>query len=78
MGNLHADREEIVRLFTEKLKAKEIRFQGIEDIFPPDIEQILEGYWNKELGRLVYPVPEMKLVLGELRHDLQWLERQWM
>ena len=73
MGEQEVDRAELARLFVEKLKAKEIRWNGLQDIFPSDLEVILAGYWEKELGRLVWPIPEMSTVLGQLKADLGWL-----
>lgn len=74
MGGLKVDRAEIARLFAGKLKVKEVRWHGMRDLFPTDLHAILAGYWEKELGRLVWPVPEMDCVLKELRASLGWLE----
>jgi hypothetical protein len=30
-----------------------------------------QGYWDRELGRLIYPVPEMGMVIDELKEDLR-------
>ena len=67
------DQAKVAKLFPEKLKTKGVRWQGLQDIFPPDLSAVLSGYWDKELGRLVYPVPEMKDVISQLRADLGWL-----
>lgn len=64
---------ELARLFVKKLKAKGIKWKGFQDIFPPDLETTLSGYWEKELGRLVWPVPKMSNVLKQLRRRLNWL-----
>jgi hypothetical protein len=61
------------RLFLKKLKTKGIEWNGLQDLFPPDLEVVLEGYWGKELGRLVHPVPEMSIVLRQLKISLDWL-----
>jgi predicted nucleotidyltransferase component of viral defense system len=73
MGELEVDRNEVSRLFAGKLKVKGIRWRGLQDVFPRDLGAILAGYWEKELGRLVWPVPEMDAVLGELKSALAWL-----
>jgi len=72
--NLHLDRTVITRLFREKLKVKEIEWDGLVGIFPDNIDELLKGYWERELGRLVQPVPDMETVLEKLKQELQWLE----
>jgi predicted nucleotidyltransferase component of viral defense system len=76
MTGLQVDRPEIARLFAEKLRTKGLKWNGLQDAFPAGLEAILAGYWEKELGRLVWPIPEMGKVLGELRAGLGWLESQ--
>jgi predicted nucleotidyltransferase component of viral defense system len=75
---LHLDvkRAKLKRLFLEKCKYKGIEFRDIQQIFPPDIEDVLAGYWERELGRLVNPVPSLDLVLRELRGMLAFLGQQ--
>jgi predicted nucleotidyltransferase component of viral defense system len=73
MGGQEIDQAELARLFVKKLKAKGLKWHGLQDVFPSDLEAILSGYWEKELGRLVWPVPEMNDVLGQLRANLGWL-----
>lgn len=73
MCQLKVDRKRVAGLFANKLVIKGITFGGLADVFPPDIADVLSGYWQKELGRLVHPVPEMETVLGELRERLAWL-----
>lgn len=63
----------VAKFFVKKLKAKEIKWNGPQDVFPPDLQTIFEGYWEKELGRLVWPVPEMNSVLAQLKTSLNWL-----
>jgi hypothetical protein len=73
MGQVQVDKTEVARLFAGKLKVKGIRWNGLQDVFPPDLEITLAGYWEKELGRLVYPVPAMNTVLEQLKGTLRWL-----
>jgi len=75
MSEHKIDQSELARLFVEKLKAKGIQWNGLQDMLPPDLEGILSGYWEKELGRLVWPVPDMSKVLGQLRANLKWLNK---
>ena len=73
MTEQKVDKAQVARLFVEKLRNVGIKWNGLQDVFPPDIELILAGYWEKELGRLVWPVPEMSKVLVRLKADLIWL-----
>ena len=65
---------ELGHLFVEKLKVKGIKWNGFQDIFPSDLETTLAGYWEKELGRLVWPVPKMHSILKQLKDSLNWLD----
>lgn len=73
MTQQNVEQARLARLFAEKLKAKDIRWGGLKDVFPSDLEAVLSGYWEKELGRLVWPVPEMGDVIRQLRKGLGWL-----
>ena len=68
------DKKKVRELFLEKCKIKEIQFNGIDEIFPDDIAGILMPYWNKELGRLLNPLPDPETVLSELKTKLNFLE----
>jgi predicted nucleotidyltransferase component of viral defense system len=73
MCGLRVNRAEIARLFRGKLRVRGTAWRGLESIFPGDLEAILAGYWERELGRLVWPIPDMHAVLDKLRIRLQWL-----
>jgi hypothetical protein len=73
IGEQKIDQAVVAKLFVKKLKAKEIKWDGLRDVFPPNLEVILAGYWKKELGRLVSPVPAMSSVLAQLKANLDWL-----
>jgi predicted nucleotidyltransferase component of viral defense system len=73
MSRLDADRALIADLFRRKLQIKAVCWRGPGDFFPPDLAEVLEGYWENELGRLVRPVPDIESVLSELRQGLDWL-----
>jgi len=62
-------------LLNKKFRYKGIEFKGLDDMFPSDLLEILERYWERELARLVYPVPEMKKVISDVRHHLEFLEK---
>ena len=59
------------KLLERKFEYKGMKIRGMEEIFPADLPEILEGYWNRELGRLVYPVPELEIVIRELRNHVK-------
>jgi predicted nucleotidyltransferase component of viral defense system len=60
-------------LLQKKFEYKEIEIKGLENIFPGDLPEILEGYWDRELGRLIYPVPKIEIVMHELKNHLKYL-----
>lgn len=62
------------KLFLKKCAAKGITFKGINDFFPDGLPQTLTPYWERELGRLVSPLPSLDAVLATLREQLRLLE----
>ena len=71
---LQVDKAAVSGLFRKKLEIKGIPWNGLKDIFPVDIIETLKSYWERELVRLVQPVPDMDAVLKELKKELLWLE----
>jgi len=65
------DTSKLKNLVARKFEYKDLRMEGIEDIFPKDLAAILEGYWNRELARLIYPVPELEAMIWEMRRRLE-------
>ena len=61
------------KLLRRKFEYKGMKISGMEEIFPADLAEILEGYWDRELGRLIYPVPELGIVIHELESHLRSL-----
>jgi predicted nucleotidyltransferase component of viral defense system len=72
---LRLNKAKLKKLFLEKCKYKGLVFQGLETIFPDELSGILEGYWQRELGRLIQPVPDLPVVIRGLRSHLQFMER---
>jgi len=68
------DKEKLMQLFRKKCELKKIKFKGMDGIFPDDIEDTLLPYWNQELGRLLNPLPDLNVVLKELKTRLKFLE----
>ncbi|MEW6668002.1 MAG: nucleotidyl transferase AbiEii/AbiGii toxin family protein [Thermodesulfobacteriota bacterium] len=71
--HLELDLERLRWLFLEKCKYKGLRFSGLDQLLPDRLENTLSAYWERELGRLVRPVPEMRNVLRELGVLLRFL-----
>lgn len=65
----------IRHLVKEKFAVKDIPIEKLEikHVFPPNLEDILAPYWEKELGRLISPLPEMKTVINDLKNMLAGL-----
>lgn len=74
LSQMKIDLERVKRIFRRKCEIRNIRFSGLEQIFPEDIHEILKPYWDKELGRLVSPNPEQGMVLEDLKKALKFLE----
>lgn len=67
------NKEKLLKLFRNKCEVKGIQFKGFDEIFPDDIEDTLLPYWNQELGRLLSPLPDLNIVLDELKDKLGFL-----
>jgi predicted nucleotidyltransferase component of viral defense system len=72
---IRPDLEKLGALFLKKCRYKKIAFHGSEQFFPPELPEILQGYWQREMGRLVYPVTELKEILEDLKIRLRFLDR---
>ncbi|MEW6664127.1 MAG: nucleotidyl transferase AbiEii/AbiGii toxin family protein [Thermodesulfobacteriota bacterium] len=70
---MEIDLERLRKLFLEKCEYKGLTFSGLDQILSGRLEDTLSGYWERELGRLVRPVPEMGKVLRELEVLLRFL-----
>jgi len=68
LTDISIDLNKVKQILKEKLKIKGVTFTSINQIFPKDLNETLLPYWEKELGRLVYPLPDLELVLKELRN----------
>ena len=70
---LETDRRKLMRLFLAKCKYKGITFSCLEQMLPENIKDVLHGYWEKELSRLVRPIPDLDSVLAGLHDSLSFL-----
>jgi len=73
LSKMKFDKKRVKRIFLAKCFLKRIEFGGMNQIFPPDLQETLKPYWEKELGRLINPVPDMKTVLDDLEKALTFL-----
>lgn len=53
-----------------------IEFKAPTQFFPADLREILVPYWERELRRLVHPLPNLKTVLAEMSKGLLFLKEQ--
>ena len=73
LSKMKFDRKRIKKIFLAKCLLKGIESEGINQMFPAELQETLEPYWERELGRLINPVPDMKTVLDDLEKALTFL-----
>ena len=71
LAKLPINLEIIKKFIDEKLNIKGIKFTNINQIFPKNLNETLSPYWKREMGRLVFPLPNLDFVLEDLREALQ-------
>lgn len=69
------DKRKIKLVFQKKLAVKSLTYEGPGQIFPADLKETLGPYWERELGRLVNPVPDLENTLEAIRKKLPGLEK---
>jgi len=74
LGQLDFDKKKIKAVFAKKCAVKGVRFEGLLQIFPRDLKETLRPYWERELGRLINPTPNMEAILKEIKTTLGFLE----
>jgi len=73
LSRMKFNERKIKKTFLAKCAIKKIEFEGKRQIFPPGLQETLKPYWERELGRFINPVPDMKAVLDELGNALKFL-----
>ncbi len=73
LSQMDLDIHKIKQVFERKLAIRNLEFKGLGQIFPADLHETLRPYWERELGRLVSPLPEITNVLSSLRGALKFL-----
>jgi len=67
-------KDKIRELFEKKRRLNEVDFSETSQFFPEDVFDILQPYWERELGRLLHPLPDLKKVLAELKEKVGFLK----
>jgi predicted nucleotidyltransferase component of viral defense system len=73
LSSMDMDKQKIKQVFEKKIAVKNLEFHGLGQIFPSDLKEKLKPYWERELGRLVRPLPDMTKVLNSLEGILEFL-----
>ncbi|MFQ6061244.1 MAG: hypothetical protein ACE5KV_08155 [Thermoplasmata archaeon] len=68
---LEIDLQDIRTMFEKKCEFKDIELLGSHQFFPADIPEALRPYWERELGRLLQPLPSLETVVSELKKKLR-------
>ncbi len=63
---IELNQEKLLTLLEQKFYYKGLEFADSSQLFPDDLSETLKNYWRRELGRLVYPVPDMEKTISEL------------
>jgi len=71
LTKLSIDLDKTKRILKEKLKIKGVEFTSLNQIFPKDLNETLLPYWERELGRLVYPLSDLDSVLREISNIMK-------
>lgn len=67
LTKLTIDLTKLKKIANKKLEIRGIKFSSLNQIFPEELRETLLPYWERELGRLLNPLPDLELVLTELR-----------
>lgn len=71
LTGLSLDLSKLKKILKEKLEIKGVKFTSQSQIFSRDLKETLLPYWERELGRLVHPLPDVDIVLKELKNFLK-------
>ncbi len=63
----------IYNLVRKKCEIQGIDFSTASQMFPENIFDTLRPYWERELGRLLNPLPDLRNVLDDLQAELDFL-----
>jgi len=66
------DRKLLLSLFRKKCALKDIDFKCIDTMIAGETKSILEPYWERELGRLLNPLPDLDELLLDLKRKLSF------
>jgi predicted nucleotidyltransferase component of viral defense system len=68
------DKQKIKDVFAKKCAIKGIEFHRYRHFFTSSLGETLKPYWERELGRLIYPTPDMAAVLADIKKEIVFLE----
>jgi len=71
LSNLSIDFDKVKKMIKAKLKIRGVELKDIDQIFPDNLQETLAPYWEREMGRLVSPLPEIGPVIKELRESVE-------
>jgi predicted nucleotidyltransferase component of viral defense system len=71
LSNISMDFKTVEKNIKKKLAIKGLELKEIEQIFPDNIQEVLTPFWKREMGRLVSPLPDLEIVLKELKNFLK-------
>ena len=71
LTKLSVDIKKVKKILDKKLEVKGISFNSFKQIFLEDLKETLLPYWERELGRLVNPLPDLEVVLRELKNFIK-------
>jgi len=70
---LKTNENKVRKLFLAKCEVKGLGYEGSDQLLPANLEEMLKSYWERELSRLVYPVPDLREVIDQLGSGLGFL-----
>ncbi len=66
----------IKQLFYDKCKGKDLNISSIEQMFPSDLQESLQTYYDTELTRLTLATPPpLHMLLKQLQNDLNFISK---
>jgi predicted nucleotidyltransferase component of viral defense system len=69
--NVEIDLRHMRSMLERKCEYKGIEFTGLRQLLPANILEVLQPYWERELGRLLQPLPSLETVISDLEKKLR-------
>lgn len=71
LTKLEMDLPHMRKMFEGKCEYKGIEFTGLHELLPENVLEVLQPYWERELGRLLQPLPSLETVVSDLEKKLR-------